>query len=383
MAVPIKLAAKSTGSHAVSQAINSFVPREVFEVSQSITRTYFLGHHVAGLAAMQRTLSNIGLIIECRDTRVPLTSSNSLLEASLAGRDRIIVYTKSALSFDPTDTDLRGKQERLLRSWHTERSGIKGTGTTEVVFTDTQRKGSILRLLDVMKERAAANDSLTGLRALVVGMPNAGKSSLLNAMRRYGLKMGPVAQVNNVPGRTRKLGGPVRVIEPDHEAGIEQGVYVLDTPGVFVPYVEDAEAMLKLALVGCVKDGVIPDLTLADYLLFHLNLNNATLYEKYCPPTNNADEWLDAIARRTGKLLKGGVPGQEEAAKWIIQQWRRGDLGRFVLDKIEPQNMRDWAVKGQLAGGGEQHISLSHARKLAKEARKVRSLAKRQDAAGS
>lgn len=151
------------------------MPRAVFEVSSQITRSYFLGHHTAALSSMRKVLSNIGLILECRDSRVPLTSANPLLESSLAGRDRIIVYTKSDLCAPATSNRWMEKQQRLLAEWH----AAAQTGRTEVVFTDERNPRTMTRLLDAVKERAAAQDSLLGLRALVVGMPNAGKSTLL------------------------------------------------------------------------------------------------------------------------------------------------------------------------------------------------------------
>lgn len=75
----------------------SFIPRRVFPNLESLPRSYFLGHHRAGLEKMKTMLSNIDLIIECRDFRVPITSSNPLFEENLAGKERVIIYTKTDL----------------------------------------------------------------------------------------------------------------------------------------------------------------------------------------------------------------------------------------------------------------------------------------------
>jgi len=75
----------------------SFIPRAAFPVLDSLPRSYYLGHHAAGLSKMRTMLSQIDLIIECRDYRVPLTSHNPLFEESLAGRERMVVYTKKDL----------------------------------------------------------------------------------------------------------------------------------------------------------------------------------------------------------------------------------------------------------------------------------------------
>ena len=74
-----------------------FTPRAAFPTLTSVPRSYYLGHHAAGLSKMKTLLSRIDLVIECRDYRVPLTSRNPLFEASLAGRERLVVYTKRDL----------------------------------------------------------------------------------------------------------------------------------------------------------------------------------------------------------------------------------------------------------------------------------------------
>jgi len=83
----------------------SFIPRAVFPAQLSLPRSYFLGHHAAGLAKMKTMLSSIDLIIECRDYRVPLTSRNPLFESVLAGRQRLVIYTKRDLGSKDRHSD--------------------------------------------------------------------------------------------------------------------------------------------------------------------------------------------------------------------------------------------------------------------------------------
>ena len=107
-----------------------------------------------------------------------------------------------------------------------------------------------------------------------------------------------------------------------------------------MPYVPDAENMLKLALCGCVKDAVISPVTLVDYLLYQINLHDAQAYQRWSEPTNEVIPLLETFARKTGLLGKGGVPNLDGAALHFIQKWRAGDLGRFLLDDLAAEQQR-------------------------------------------
>lgn len=150
-----------------------------------------------------------------------------------------------------------------------------------------------------------------------------------------------------------------------------------------MPYVSDLESMLKLSLVGCVKDGLVAAETVADYMLFLLNLRDPSLYAHLCAdPTNDVREFLDAVAVRTGKLMKGGVPAREQAADWVVQQWRKGQLGRFGLDDVTEEGLKERARRAR-EQGDDAPLSMSQARKREKEARKAKNTAKRATALDS
>jgi len=200
---------------------------------------------------------------------------------------------------------------------------------------------------------------------MVVGMPNVGKSSLLNALRHLGVQKGKAAPTGAQPGVTRKIGTTVKIIAGDADGAA--GVYLVDTPGVFVPYVPDAEAMLKLALCGSVKDTVIPPAILADYLLYRLNLRDWGAYGEYSGPTNDVDEFLAGVARRTGRLRRGGGLDGEASALWVVQRWRSGGLGRFLLDEISKEGMERERRDTEGRGG-----SVSQAKKKSKEEQRQR-----------
>lgn len=253
------------------------------------------------------------------------------------------------------------QREDIIRRWHHPQATL---------FSDHKSKRDIKTILAFAKDHGAHHASLLGSRIMVVGMPNVGKSSLLNALRMAGVHKPKAAFTGAQPGVTRKIASGVKIVEADAEKGTE-AVYLVDTPGVFVPFVPDAEAMLKLALVGSVKDTIIAPVTLCDYLLYHINKQQQgpDLYSEYHGPTNDIQELLEGLCRKTGRLGKGGVPDLDAAALWMIQRWRQGNLGHFLLDEVTEDGMERKLRE-------EVGTSLSQARKQAKDAQRARAKSK-------
>ncbi len=103
-----------------------------------------------------------------------------------------------------------------------------------------------------------------------------------------------------------------------------------------MPFVPDPLSMLRLCLVNSIRNNIVDNVTLADYLLFCLNLNSQQYCQRYeCIPTNNVTALIDHIGRYTGKMQKGGIVDEEATALHFINDFRAGKLGHFVLDPMD------------------------------------------------
>jgi len=281
---------------------------------------WFPGHMARARRLLQESLPLVDAVVELRDARAPESSRNPALGAILGAKPRIVLLNKSDLADD-------GATRRWLAFLCREspalavdcRSG-RGLGRFASVVQEALR--------ETTERNAARGMAQKPLRLMVVGIPNVGKSSLINR-----LAGGARAKTADKPGVTRH-----NQWYPAGRAG-EIPLELLDTPGVLWPKFDDPAVGEKLAFLGSVKDEVFDAETLALRLLEVLRTGYpARLAERYRldPATPSLPPWelLEAVARRRGMLLPGGAPDTHRAASMLLDELRAGRLGKLTLDEI-------------------------------------------------
>ena len=296
---------------------------------------WFPGHMAKALKGMRERLAEVQLVAEVRDARIPLSSVNQQFERLIGARDRLIVYNKADLANSNMQSRVidalrsRGVYDRILFANMQSAAGARG----------------VLRACADMARGAGGGRNQYGFEAdlnlMVIGMPNVGKSSLINALRHLGTGRGAAARVGKLPGVTRSVANKIKVLE-------QPRLYLIDTPGVLLPNISDPAIGMRLALTGAVKDSQVGEERLADFLLFYLNQRNIFSYVAHYrlpDPSDNIDTVLEGIAGYIGAKLSEGEPHKLVAARHFLRAFRDGSLGRFTLDDLSDAGSIDYSLR--------------------------------------
>lgn len=277
---------------------------------------WYPGHMTKTRRQIEADLKQVDAVCEIVDARIPVSSRNPDIDSICAGKPRILVLNRMDLA-DPAATQkwvafFKEKGMAVIATDCKTRKGIAD-------FTPAARKACAQKL-----ERDAARGMSRPIRVMVVGIPNVGKSTLINQISgRKG------AKAENRPGVTR---GKQWVT-------VDRSLQLLDTPGILWPKFEDPEVGLKLAYTGAVKEGVIDleELACALMELLHRYYPDA-LSERYkvqAEPGTPGYQLLEIAGKNRGFLLSGGKIHTERMAKVLVDEFRSGKLGRFTLEMPE------------------------------------------------
>lgn len=283
---------------------------------------WFPGHMAKARRMMQENLPLVDLVLELADARIPHSSRNPEIATLLGQKPHIIVLSKSTLA-DPVLTQRWVDHYRRCGEVTVQVDSLSGQGIRELSV-------AVAELMRNKTERYA-RCGMDGrkLRAMIVGIPNVGKSSLINR-----LAGGKRAKVEDRPGVTQnKQWVPTAI-----------GLDLLDMPGVLWPKFEDERVGENLAITGAIRDQILDTVEIAVTACRRLMaVAPDAIPTRYKLPREQAAEWepyelFTAIGRRRGFLIAGGEIDEERTAGMLLDEVRGGKLGRLTLELPEDEH---------------------------------------------
>lgn len=292
-----------------------------------INLNWFPGHMAKTLRQIEADLKLVDLVIELLDARIPISSQNPETKKLMADKKRIVILNKS---------DLADEKENIKWVNKFESQNIPAilcnSNTGEGIQKITSR---IEKLMEEEKQKAEAKGRIGKIiRVMIIGVPNVGKSSLINRMAQK-----TSAQVGNKPGVTKQK----------QWIRLSNNIELLDTPGVLWPRLDNQKVALNLAYTGTIKNEVLDDQDVAYNLLKYLieeyrqnviqryalreDIIDAILHNKELEENEQIVEIMNYIGEKRGAIAKGNSIDLEKVSRIILDDFRSGNLGKITLEK--------------------------------------------------
>ena len=275
---------------------------------------WYPGHMKKAQIEVQEKLKLVDVIVELLDARIPVSSRNETLYKITKDKLRVVVLTK---------TDLADKKETLKWINSFEKQGFSA------LFADLNKSSDVKNIIkEVEKLGENKNQKYVAkgmkpqpVRAMIIGIPNVGKSTLINKISgRH------AASVQNKPGHTKS----------QQWIKVSNQFELLDTPGILPPSYEDPKEAVNLALVGSISSEILPNDELAKIAFNYIKeyyLDNLKARFEYLDLNKDVDECFKDIAIKRGYLTKGGQD-IEKAYKVFLNEVKNGLLGQITFERI-------------------------------------------------
>ena len=280
---------------------------------------WFPGHMAKTRRLIAANLKLVDAVVEIVDARAPMSSRNPEMDSMTKGKPRMILLNKCDLADDKATQ----KWINYFRSTGAEAMAVDCKSGKGVKSLLNNVRNTVLKELMEKRERSGMKGA--AVRLMIVGIPNVGKSSLINR-----LAGGKRAKVEDRPGVTRTK----------QWVKLDSSAELLDMPGVLWPKFEDQSAAIRLAFTGAISDDILDIETLAMKLLsFLAESYPQSLKERYKVEAGEEDtglELLENVGRKRGMMISGGEINTERAAITVLDEFRSGKLGRITLE-IPPE----------------------------------------------
>ena len=285
------------------------------EVNNKVNINWYPGHMAKTKRLIKEDIKLIDIIYEVIDSRIPYSSRVNDIEDLIGDKPRVLIFTKYDLCDKPETDKFIEKYQKL------------GFYCLTYDLTHEIDKDKLINLsneilkekLEKAKEKGINKDKI---RALVVGVPNAGKSTFINKI--VGKK---IAVTGNKPGVTKNLSW-IR---------IGKNIELLDSPGILWPKLEQEKEAFNLASTTAIKEDILPKEEVAIYIIKFMYKNYKELLEKNYGVTDISDfyEVYDTIGRKRGFLGRGGVIYDDRVTDLIINDIKQGKISGLTFDRVE------------------------------------------------
>ena len=273
---------------------------------------WYPGHMKKTRELIAENLKMVDIVIEVIDARIPVSSRNPIIDELVKNKRRLIILNKSDLS-DPKANEAWAETFKKQGNLVLTMNCMTGSGA-----------GQLYKLLSRLQdEKNEGQLRKKSLRMMIVGVPNVGKSSLINRMTGK---------------KSAKTGDRPGVTKGKQWLGLENGMQLLDTPGILWPKFEDPQVGLNLAFCGSIKDEILDTASLALELIKVLQRDYPQLLrERYKLDELDEDALvnMEAIAAKRGFILSGKRVDYERCARTVLDEFRGGKIGNITLEKVQ------------------------------------------------
>jgi len=273
---------------------------------------WYPGHMKKTRELIKENLKAVDVVVEIIDSRIPVSSRNPVIDELISGKRRIVVLGKSDLA-----------DEKETAKWKEKIAADKGVA--QVLALNLQSGENINRLLKALEseqeKRNAERSVKRPLRIMIVGVPNVGKSSLINRLTGK---------------RSALTGDKPGVTKGKQWLTLSNGMQLLDTPGILWPKFEDPDVGLNLAFCGSIKDDILGVQDLGYELIRVLGERYPDLLKeryKLDEISDQAIENMDNIALRRGFIMSGKRIDYERTGRTVLDEFRGGKIGRITLEE--------------------------------------------------
>lgn len=284
------------------------------ENKSKLNINWFPGHMTKAKREMQEKLKMVDMVIECRDARIPYSSKNPLLEEIIQQKPRLILLTK----IDKADP-VRTKEWIEILSNETTQVLAVNVLKDNVVSLITQASQECMKAMIERQKRRGINPR--AIRAMVVGIPNVGKSTLINRIAKK-----KAVQAADRPGVTRSLTW----------VKVTKDLELLDTPGVLWPKFEDEHVGMCLAVTGAIRDEILPLEDVCAYAMRHLiHCYPEQLKERFdVEIIDDPYEMIERIARKRGFIKANNQLDMDRAIQRFLRDVRDDFVGRITWEFV-------------------------------------------------